>query len=527
MTATIATVGDVVALGASRTPGRVAVAARDGRRAAYADLDERTTRLANALIGVGLGPGDRVAAWMEDCVEYVELYLATAKAGLVVVPVNARFTPAEAHHVLDDSQAAALVWTAGLGGAVESLGLSAGEMITVSTGGGAEHDFERLLAAGAPRRPPPPDPDDLYIIGYTSGTTGLPKGAVLTHRSVLAISRLNALSYRLPIGSVAALTGSMSFVATVPAHIICHLYVGGSTVVMGAWDVDGLLDVIARERVTFTYVPSPLLGDFTEAAARRPEALAPLESVLHSASRAEPERLAALCEVIGDRFVEGWGMTENSGGLATATTRADAAGRTDAADVFSSVGQAVVESAVEVVGPDGSPLPHDGASIGELVIRSPALMAGYWNNAEASAAALRDGWYHSGDLGALDPAGYVYITERRHDLIVSGGMNVYPSEVERCLRALVGVRDCAVVGVPHARWGQTVAAVLVAEPAARLSEQAVVEHSRRHLASYKKPTHVLFADGLPRTANHKLDRNRLRREVMERLGALTGAAPGR
>lgn len=519
MRATIATVGDTVALGARRTPALVAVAQRDGRRVTYAELDARTNRLANALGGLGLVPGDRLAAWMEDGVEYVELYLAAAKAGLVMVPINARFTAAEAEYQLADSGARALFWTSGLAGPVACLSLTPRDMITVSTAGaagdGAAHRFDDLVAGGASGRPAPPAPDDLYIIGYTSGTTGVPKGAMLTHASVLAIARLNALSYRLPPFSVAALSGSMSFVATVPAHIICHLYLGGTAVIMGPWDVDGLLDTLEAERATFTYIPSPLLGDFTEAVARRPSALATVESLLHSASRAEPARLVALCDVVGDRFVEGWGMTENSGGLATATTRADVTRRSAAADPFASVGRAVVESAVEVVGPDGDPLPHDGASVGELLVRSPALMAGYWNNPDATARALRDGWYHTGDLGSLDPAGYVYITERRTDLIVSGGMNVYPSEVERCLRTLPGVRDCAVVGVPHPRWGQTVAALVVPEQGADVTAAAVVEHCRHHLASYKKPTLVVFADDLPRTSNHKLARNRVRDQVLD------------
>jgi len=519
MTTTVATVGDLVALGAQRSPPRRAVTTRQGRSVTYAELDRRTNRLAHALLGQGLVAGDRVAAWMEDSVEYVELYLAAAKAGLVMVPINARYRAGEAAHQLADSGARALVWTAGLTAAVAALDLPDDEFVTVSTdpNGRARHRFEKLLAGGAPDRPPAPAPDDLLILGYTSGTTGRPKGAMLTHRSVLAIARLNALSYRLPAYSVAALTGSMSFVATVPAHILSHLYVGGTAVVMGSWDVPALLETLGRERVTFTYIPTPLLDDVTTALAKDPGAAATVQSVLHSASKAEPQRVAALCAVIGDRFVEGWGMTENSGGLATATTRADIAGCSPADDVFASVGRAVPESVVAVVDDDGHPLPHDGRAVGELLVRSPALMAGYWNNPDATAAALRDGWYHSGDLGCIDAAGYVYVTERRTDLIVSGGMNVYPSEVEGCLRTLPGVRDCAVVGVPHERWGQTVVAVVVPEPHLPVTEQAVIDHCRRRMAGFKKPTRVVFRETLPRTSNLKVARSVLRDDVIERL----------
>lgn len=507
----LATVGDLVALGAQRSPQRLAVTTRHDRSVTYDELDRRTNRLAHALLGQGLVSGDRVAAWMEDSVEYIELYIAAAKAGLVMVPVNARYRAGEAAHLLADSGARALVWTAGLTAAVAELDLPDDEFVTVSTdpNGRARHRYEKLLAAGARDRPPAPAPDDLFVLGYTSGTTGQPKGAMLTHRSVLAIARLNALSYRLPAHSVAALTGSMSFVATVPAHILSHFYVGGTAVVMGRWDVSSLVETLGRERVTFTYIPTPLLDDVTTALAEDPAAWATLQSVLHSASKADPCRVAALCAVIGDRFVEGWGMTENSGGLVTATTRADVAADTMADDIFASVGRAVPECVVAV------------ADDGELLVRSPALLAGYWNNPAATAAALRDGWYHSGDLGSIDSAGYVYVTERRTDLIVSGGMNVYPSEVERCLQSMPGVRDCAVVGVPHDRWGQTVVAVVVPEPAWPVTERGVIDHCRRRLAGFKKPTQVVFVDALPRTPNHKLARSALRHDVVERL---TGGA---
>src|SRR5262249_33526424 len=154
-------------------------------------------------------------------------------------------------------------------------------------------------------------------------TTGRPKGAMLTHRSILGICRLNAMSYRLPAFSVAAVTGSLSFPAVMPAHVLCHLYVGGTSVIMGRWDPESLVDVVEGERVTFTYVPTPTIADFVAHAERVPGKWASLQSVLHSASRATPEQRASLSGLLGGRFVEGWGMTENSGGLMTATTRAD------------------------------------------------------------------------------------------------------------------------------------------------------------------------------------------------------------
>lgn len=536
MSETVLSVADLVRLGRQRTPDQMAARMRGGRTATYAELDLRTDRIANGLLARGLSPGDRIAAWMDDCLEYLELYLAAAKAGLVVVPVNARFLATEAAHPIEDSGARALIFTPGLAEEVARLKLPR-NLLRVTTGSADAIPYEELGETSGRLVSPPPRPDDLYIIGYTSGTTGRPKGAMLTHRSVLALARMHASAYRLPMYSVGALTGSMSFVATVPAHHIAHLYVGGTLIVMGKWDVPLLLRTIHEERATFTYIPTPLISEFTEAAAADPDAWTSLETVLHAGSAADPDKLRALCEVIGDRFVEGIGMTENSGGLATATVRADIQRLHERPQILSSVGRAVVEALVEVVDDNAAPVPHDGHTVGELIIKTPALMDGYWNLAEATSAALRDGWYHSGDLASIDAEGYVYVHDRRTDLISSGGMNVYPNEVETCIARLEGVEQVAVVGVPHERWGHAVAAAVVAVRGADLSEQDVISHCRTHLASYKKPLRVLFYEELPRTAGLKLRRSLIRERVTADLareaadaaqidGTESGARPG-
>jgi acyl-CoA synthetase (AMP-forming)/AMP-acid ligase II len=515
----IITVGDLAELGAVRSPERVAVRMREGAEVTYAELDRRTNRLANALLASGLQPGDRVGAWMEDRVEYPILYIALAKAGLVVVPINARYRPAEAAYCLRDSGARALVWTEGLTELVEELDVDREPMALLSTDGSGPPGTSRLddlEARGAPARPAAPDPDALLVLAYTSGTTGNPKGAMLTHRSVLAICRMNTISYRLPAYSVAAITGTLSFPAMMPAHVLSHLYVGGTAIIMGRWDPEVLVDTIERERVTFTYLATPTMADFARYAREVPERWRSLQSVLHSSSYASPEQRRALVEVIGERFVEGWGMTENSGGIMTATTRADLTDPPPGVDIHASAGRAAVETAIEVVSPDGRPVPHDGETLGELIYRSSALMRGYWNQPEATARALRDGWLHSGDLGTIDPLGYVFITERRTDLIVSGGMNVYPSEVERCILTVPGVREVVVVGAPHERWGQTVVAVVIGSPG--VTEEQVLDRCRRDLASYKKPTRVLFVDDVPRTPSLKVKRAQLR----DQLTTLTG-----
>jgi acyl-CoA synthetase (AMP-forming)/AMP-acid ligase II len=220
-----------------------------------------------------------------------------------------------------------------------------------------------------------------------------------------------------------------------------------------------------------------------------------------------------MAEAIGDRLVEGLGMTENSGGLVTATTREDYQPSCEARDLVASVGRPVPDASIRILDAEGQPVPNDGETVGEIVMTTPALLRGYWQNPTATADALRDGWYHSGDLGSIDPAGYVYVSDRRTDLIVSGGMNVYPSEVEQAIISHDGVRDVAVVGALHERWGQTVVAVVVRETGSTLTADDVIEHARTQIASYKKPTRVVFVDELPLTTSLKVKRHEVRRLV--------------
>lgn len=491
-------VSHAVADWARAAPDRVALAEAGRRRRTYAELDTRTDRLAQALSAHGVVPGDRVAIWLGNRVEYLETYLACAKAGLVVVPVNIRFTAEEARFVLEDSGSRALVHEGSVAGQVHELGVDLPLRVDVD---GAGEPFERFLEAGAAVTPPEPDPDDLLVIGYTSGTTGFPKGAELTHRSITHLGLTNALACRYGLGSVQVFGLSLSFTATVPAHVLPHLAVGGTTVLMEHWDTERVVSEIAAHRADFVIVPGPAIPEFADVIDGDPTAVRTLRSALHSASKAPPEHLERLVQVIGPRLVEGWGMTENSGGLLTATTERD---YVDAVPgIFSSVGRAVPGTTVTVVDEAGEPLPHDGSTVGQLVATSGSAARGYWRRPEASEATFGGGRYRTGDLGAVSPDGYVSVVERRTDLIVSGGMNVYPSEIERVLTCIDGVLECAVVGAPHDRWGQTPVAFVVA-PGRTVPE--LLEHCRRSLAGYKLPTRFEFRDALPRNASGKIVR---------------------
>jgi acyl-CoA synthetase (AMP-forming)/AMP-acid ligase II len=504
-----AAIGAHVTLGALRSPDAVALEIFGGPKRTYGDLDERTNRLAQALLG-RLLPGERVAIWMGNCLEYMDVYLACVKAGLVIVQINIRHKAFEAGFQLKDSGASALVYADEVAHHVEELGVAASLTLVLATGSKRvtrARGFEEFLATGANVLPPEPGDDDLMVIGYTSGTTGFPKGAELTHRSVRTLGQTNAITNRYPMNSVHVFGLSLSFTATIPAHILTHLYVGGTTVMLPSWDTEALVDAVQRHRATFTIVPSPPITEFCELVEADPARVASLVSVLHSASKAPAEHLERMVEALGPRLVEGWGMTENSGGLIAATTVQDYLDRRPG--IFESTGRAAPDAVIRLVGLDDRVVPHDGRSVGQLVAHSASLARGYWNNPAASTETFRNGWYYSGDLGTIDPDGYVTVLDRRPDMIVSGGMNVYPSEVERAILTAPGVQEVAVVAAPHERWGQTPIAFVVVRDAS-VTAEAVLAHVSRTIAGYKKPSRVHIVTELPKNASGKVKRHILR-----------------
>jgi fatty-acyl-CoA synthase len=513
------TVKDLVHNAARRFPFRTALILPNGRRVSYSELRDRTVRLANAFLAAGITPGDRVATWMADGLEYVEVYLACAHISAVVVPINSRFVGQEAQFQIDNAKSRCLIWTHDMDAHVSTLS-SKRDLVTIVVGPSdirADHEYERLLSDGSTQSAGVDvSPDDLFILGYTSGTTGRPKAAMMTHRTTLAAGRLNGFSLRLTGQSVHALTGSMSFVSVVPGHVLAVLALGGTLIILGRWDVESLAATIEAERATFTYIPSPVMSDFHALAERRPEALISLNSIVHSASKGHPDRILALIEAIGPhRYIESWGMTEHSGAGVTATVPEDYTDPARRRAAAGSVGRPTVDAAVRLVDAFGGQLDWDGTTVGELIVWSPALMTGYWNQPEATEQAFLDGWYRTGDLGSIDPDGFVVISDRRTDLIVSGGMNVYPSEVEAVIQRMPEVLEVTVVGLPHERWGQTVTAVVVRAPGAELSAEKVIDHCRHSLAGFKKPTRVEFVSELPRTASLKISRAAVRKAVEE------------
>lgn len=492
-------------------------AVKDSRRAfTYSELGDWAARLANVLRARGIEEGDHVAVLAEDSAEGLAAYLGVWLAGATVVHVNARLAAAEVQYVLEDSEAKAVLHTTGLAALVAELsGLD--DLAFVSD---LDDDISATFGAAlASASPSPPvirtASDDRAVLGYTSGTSGRPKGAVASHGGVALCSCLAPYIYRIPRHSRLAYTGSLSFIGSVWGQVFPHLYVGGMVRMLGRYDIDSWFAAIREDAANFTYLPTPLIPDFISRIEGEPDLLGELVTVFHAGSLAPRPHVERLIEVIGERYVETYGSTEMIGS-ATATTPEMFTRGCQAADIFSSGGLPVPSAEVWIEAEDGS-----RAAVGvegEVVVDSDSAFDGYWNDPDKTAEALRGGGFHSGDVGYFDEAGFLYISGRHSELIVSGGMNVYPAEVERAILSDPGVRDVAVFGVPHPRWGEGVAAAVVPEAGAPLDADQVIAICRRQLASYKKPTRILFLDELPVNAGKKVDKNQLSRRLGENPG---------
>ncbi|QNP69153.1 long-chain fatty acid--CoA ligase [Streptomyces roseirectus] len=482
---------------ARKTPHRTALIHGDTAYS-YAALHERTTRLAHALRARGVRRGDRVAYLGPNHPSYLEALFAAGTLGAVFVPLNTRLAGPEIAYQLADSGAKALIYARVHAGLV--AGLPADTDVRTYLEVGAE--YEQALQQ-APSEPvdEPVTPDDTCVIMYTSGTTGRPKGAMLTHGN-LTWNAVNVLVDTDLIADERALVSAPLFhTAGLNMLTLPVLLKGGTCVLVEAFDPDATFGLVARHRITFMF-GVPTMFDLM---ARHPGwAEADLTSLrlLTCGGSPVPTPLIAAYQERGLTFLQGYGMTEASPGTLFL----------DAEHAVSKAGSAGVPhffSDVRVVRPDLVPV--EAGETGEVVVRGPHVMPGYWGLPEETAASFTDGWFRSGDAATVDADGYVRIVDRIKDMIISGGENIYPAEIEDLILAHPGVAECAVIGVADAKWGEVPRAVVVPREGARPDPEAILAGLAGRLAKYKIPKSVVLADQLPRTASGKLLKSRVRK----------------
>ncbi|WP_435604334.1 acyl-CoA synthetase [Streptomyces sp. bgisy130] len=483
---------------ARKTPHRVVLIHRDVA-VNYAALHARTIRLAHVLRAAGIRRGDRVAYLGANHPSYLETLFAAGVLGAVFVPLNTRLAGPEVAYQLADSGAKALIHAPSHGVLAEGLRGETDVRTRIVVG----PDYEHLLAdASTEPIDEPVGLDDICIIMYTSGTTGRPKGAMLTHGN-LTWNAVNVLvDQDLIADEVALVSAPLFHTAGLNMLTLPVLLKGGCCVLVEAFDPGGTFELIEDYRITFMFGVPAMFDQI----ARHPRwAGADLSSLrmLSCGGSPVPTSLIATYQSRGLTFMQGYGMTEAAPGTLFL----------DAEHAVSKAGSAGVPhffSDVRVVRPDLSPV--GVGETGEILVRGPHVMPGYWGLPQESDAAFADGWFRTGDAARVDEDGFVTIVDRLKDMIISGGENIYPAEVEDVLLAHPGIVECAVIGVPDERWGEVGRAVVVAREGVRIDPDEVLASLAGRLAKYKIPKSVVVVEALPRTASGKLLKTRVRRQ---------------
>jgi long-chain acyl-CoA synthetase len=503
-------IAGIVRTHAATRPEAIAYVLGD-REVSFRELDARSSRVANALAGAGIGSQDRVAFLDKNSLEFFDVLFGAAKLSAVPVAVNWRLAPPEAAFIVNDSGAKVLVVGEEL---VPMLDAFESELTTVKkfvvVGAHDRHEsLEAWLGAHSGDDPGvAPAPGDVAFQFYSSGTTGLPKGVMLTNEACFAnlvnTEDLLAIDER-----------SVSLVVMPLFHVaggfwaLFALYFGRPSVLQREVDPAGIFQLIERHRVTHTVFVPTLLQMLVAMPQARTADLSSLEYVVYGASPITEEVLTSSIETFGCKFLQAYGMTETSGGVVLLPPEDhDLSGPNR--HRLRAAGLPGPGSEVRVIDPETMEDRPVG-DVGEVLIRSPQNMKGYWNQREETARTLLpDGWLRTGDAGYLDGDGYLYIHDRVKDMIISGGENVYPAEVENRLMSHAAIADVAVIGVPDERWGETPKALVVLAPGAEATEREIIDFAREGLAHYKCPTSVELRDQLPRNPSGKLLKKELR-----------------
>ncbi len=482
----------------------------DDREFDNRQFNERVNRTAHALTSLGIVKGERIAVLMVNTCEFLDILFACAKTGAIMVPLNIRLAPPELMHILRDAKPRMLVYSSEFDKTVDALKASDLKILHWHRHGGKEPSGDRDFSSHVSAFPGG-EPDaaggvglaDPLLIMYTSGTTGDPKGAVITHENLLFAAIHSLVGYGVNKTYKSLVTSPLFHMGALGASVIPVVYAGGSLVIKGFYNASDVVDLVVREKINYMFaVPAmyQLMTKTTEWPA------ADFSHVHFFISGGAPIPVAVIRkyqEEKGVGFAQGYALTE--------TGRLTSLDLEDAITKAGSVGKEVFHVRMRIVDDEDRDVPAGEA--GEIIVRGPNVSTGYWMRPEETKKTVRNGWFHTGDMGRRDDDGFLYIVGRKVEMIISSGENIYPAEVERAIEALPAVREAAAVGMPDNRRGEVVAAFVLLHEGQTLSESDVIHGLQGRIAQYKMPRKIIFVDQFPRNTAGKI----LKRELKKRL----------
>jgi acyl-CoA synthetase (AMP-forming)/AMP-acid ligase II len=480
----------------------------------YAELDGRLNRLVNGLRGLGLEKGDRIAFFAMNCHTYLEGLFGAAKGGFALTTLNFMLKEKELAYILEDSGAKAIIFQSRFAPLIKAAAASCPELKHfIAFGDPVDFalSYEELLSGSSDDDPEVEvNGEDLLLLVYTSGTTGKPKGVMLSHRNVLLNAIDSVTGVELGQDTINLNVCPLYHVAASVLQTYTTFYIGGASITLEQFDPHEVLETIERERVTFTFLVPTMIFRILELEGADDYNLGSLRKLGYGAAPMPIDRLKKAIPLFGPVLFQGYGLTESTANVVILRPEDhDLTAPDEKLKRLKSCGREHSNHEIRVVGPDDHELTP--GEVGEIVLRSPSVMEGYWKNPQATGETVRDGWLHTGDMAYMDEERYIYIVDRKNDLIISGGENIYPKEIEEVIFSHPAVLEAAVCGVPHPDWGEAPKAFVVLREGHEATAREIIKHCRQNLAKYKCPREVMFLEEIPKTASGKITRAGVKR----------------
>lgn len=503
------TLADMLDNNALKFPGHTAFVFGE-QRVTHAEFRARAARLASAWQKLGLRRQDRVGILSQNCMEFQEVYGSCEMAGFITATVNWRLAIPEMVYIINDGAPKVLVFEAAY---AETIAAMKHQLTSVEhyVCIGAEADgalaYEDVLASGDPAGASfRPKPDDIAYLIYTSGTTGRPKGVMLTHAGQCAAAELLGSDQRMCPDDRMLIMMPLFHIGAKIIQLSQH-WRAGTVVLLSGFDPEAILKSIAEEKITVTHMAPTMIQSLLDSPKAGETDISSLRMIVYAAAPMPLPVLKRGLKMFGPVFQQQFGQTEGVGTTLLAHQHKPDGTARDL-EILTSVGQASPRVGLRIVDDAGNDLPP--GEVGEILLTSPGVMKGYWNNTAATIETLREGWVHTGDVGKLDHEGFLYLVDRKKDMIISGGENIYSREVEEAVVHHDMVSEAAVIGVRDEKWGEAVMAIVVLKPGALVSAEELIEHCKTRIASYKKPRHITFVDEIVKLPSGKVDKVRLR-----------------